>query len=356
MTAAQPVDPIYFGKLALINSLNPANFRQLLQSTVVEELAAGQVLFRQGDTDKYAIYLLNGGVTLSTTNSSVTRDIVGGSDASLYALSNLRPRLYTATAKTPIQFIRLDNLLLDKMITWDQVSGLEVTELDSDPDDSVWMMKLLHTPVFLKLPAAHIQTLFERFEEVPMKTGQIVVKQGAPGDYFYILKSGRCRVVQKDSTTTNSVAVADLEAGDGFGEEALLSNAPRNATVAAITAGSLMRLAKHDFDPLLKEPLLQRVTQAEAVSLVAAGAQLLDVRLENEYKKAHLHGSINIPLIRLRTAVAQLDKNRKYVAYCDTGNRSAVAAYLLVERGFDSYLLSDGIIALLQASAERAPH
>lgn len=356
MTTAQPVDPQFLGKLVPVNSLNPENFRQLLHSTVVEERPAGEVLFHQGDTDHFAIYLMTGEVVLGARNTSMTRSVVGGSDTALYALSNLRPRQYTAIARTPIQFIRLNNILLDKMITWDQVSGLEVTELDSDPSDSVWMMKLLQTPIFLKLPAAHIQTLLERFEEVPMKTGQIIVKQGAPGDYFYIVKAGRCRVVQKADATAASAVVADLEAGDGFGEDALVSDAPRNATVAALTPGALMRLVKSDFDPLLKEPLLQRVTQSEAVYLVADGAQLLDVRLENEYSKAHLHDSINIPLIRLRAAAAQLDKRRKVVAYCDTGRRSAAAAYLLAERGFDSYMMSDGIVALLQASVERGLH
>lgn len=189
-----------------------------------------------------------------------------------------------------------------------------------------------------------------------MKTGQIVIKQGAPGDYFYMIKTGRCRVVQKSEPDAASAVVADLEAGDAFGEDALVSDAPRNATVAALTPGALMRLAKHDFDPLLKEPLLQRVTQADAVSLVTAGAQLIDVRTENEYRTAHLHGSINIPLIRLRAAAAELDKGRKFVAYCNTGNRSAAAAYLLAERGFDSYVMSDGIDALLQASVERGLH
>lgn len=356
MTAPQPVDPTFLGKLVPVNSLNPENFRQLQRSTVVEQLPAGTVLFQQGDTDHYAVYLMTGEVTLSARHTSITRSVVGGSDAALYALSNLRPRQYTATAKTPIQFIRLNNILLDKMITWDQVSGLEVTELDSDPGDSVWMMKLLHTPIFLKLPAAHIQKLFERFEEVPMKTGQIVIKQGAPGDYFYMIKAGRCRVVQKAEANAASAVVADLEAGDAFGEDALVSDAPRNATVAALTPGALMRLAKCDFDPLLKEPLLQRVTQADAVSLVKAGAQLIDVRTENEYRMAHLHGSINIPLIRLRAAATEFDKNRKFVAYCNTGNRSAAAAYLLAERGFDSYVMSDGIAALLQASVERGLH
>jgi CRP-like cAMP-binding protein len=356
MTDRQPIDPGLFSKLVPVNSLNPENFQALARITRVEELPAGGVLFREDDTDDSAVYLLTGEVTVSSSKTSITRAIVGGSDTALYALSNLRPRQYTATARTPIQFIRLDNTLLDKMITWDQASGIEVTEFGQADGDSAWMLKLLQTPVFLRLPSANINALFERFEEVPMKTGQIIVKQGDKGDYFYIIKAGRCRVVQKPGAAAPGAVVADLTVGDGFGEDALLSDAPRNATVAALTAGSLMRLAKRDFDPLLKEPMLQRLTQAEAAALVAAGALLIDVRLENEYKKVNLRGSVNIPLVQLRARAEQLDKNRKIVTYCDTGNRSAAAAFLLEERGFDAYVLADGIQALREISVADGLH
>jgi len=356
MTDRQPIDPGLFSKLIPVNSLNPENFRALARITRVEQLPAGGVLFREGDIDNHAVYLLTGEVTVSSSKTSMARTIVGASDNALYALSNLRPRQYTATASTPIQFIRLDNTLLDKMITWDQASGIEVTEFGNAEGDAAWMLKLLQTPVFLKLPSANINALFDRFEEVPMKTGQIVIKQGDKGEYFYIIKTGRCRVVQKSGAAAPGAVVADLDVGDGFGEDALLSDAPRNATVAALTPGSLMRLAKSDFDPLLKEPLLQRVTQAEAASLVAAGALLIDVRLENEYKKVNLRGSVNIPLIQLRARSEKFEVNRKIVTYCDTGNRSAAAAYLLAERGFDAYVLADGIQALLEVSVANGLH
>ncbi|MBI5611702.1 MAG: cyclic nucleotide-binding domain-containing protein [Gammaproteobacteria bacterium] len=356
MTDRQPIDPGLFSRLIPVNSLNPENFQALARITRVEELPAGGVLFREGDTDNHALYLLTGEVTVSSDKSSITRAIVGGSDNALYALSNLRPRQYTATARTPIQFIRLDNSLLDKMITWDQATGIEVTEFGLADGDTAWMLKLLQTPVFLRLPSANINALFERFEELPMKTGQIVIKQGDKGDYFYVIKSGRCRVVQKPGAAAPGVVVADLAVGDGFGEDALLSDAPRNATVAALTAGSLMRLAKRDFDPLLKEPLLQRLTQVEAAALVAAGALLIDVRLENEYKRLSLRGSVNIPLVQLRARAESLDKNRKIVTYCDTGNRSAAAAFLLEERGFDAYVLADGVQALREVSVADGLH
>ena len=66
-----------------------------------------------------------------------------------------------------------------------------------------------------------------------------------------------------------------------------------------LTDGTLMRLSKDDFDTLLKEPLMKTVTFDEAKEMVAKGAQLLDVRLPNEFEKWNIKGSINMPLYYL---------------------------------------------------------
>jgi rhodanese-related sulfurtransferase len=57
--------------------------------------------------------------------------------------------------------------------------------------------------------------------------------------------------------------------------------------------------------------------------------------------------SINVPLYILRLKMGSLDPAKKYVVYCDNGQRSASAAFLLNERGFDVYLLEGGLIAQL---------
>jgi rhodanese-related sulfurtransferase len=107
-----------------------------------------------------------------------------------------------------------------------------------------------------------------------------------------------------------------------------------------------MRMAKEDFVELLKAPVLHTVGFAKAQEMVKHGAILLDVRLESEHKNAHLQGSINIPLYLLRIKARQLDKNKRYIVYCDTGRRSSSAAYLLNERGYDALYLEGGLRGL----------
>jgi CRP-like cAMP-binding protein len=70
------------------------------------------------------------------------------------------------------------------------------------------------------------------------------------------------------------VQLAELKEGDAFGEEALVADTVRNATVVMNTDGMLLRLSKQDFNDLLRAPLLQKVTGDEAERRIAAGAHL----------------------------------------------------------------------------------
>jgi CRP-like cAMP-binding protein len=335
--------------LVPITSLGTDSLQKLAAKTSVESIDSGERLFEEGDSDPYAVYLLDGQVTLSSKKGA-KRTVTGGSEEARYALSHLKPRQYRGTADTEVRIARVDSTLLDRLITLEQsaqANGIEVVEFDGS-DDSDWMMSLLRNEAFAQLPPANINALFQRLEPVEVKAGQIVIKQGEPGDYYYLIKNGRASIARK--AKDGKVAMLnELSHGQGFGEEALLSGAPRNATVIMRTAGTLMRLSKNDFDELLKEPLVHWVGEAEARSLIQAGAGLLDVRLEDEYARGSFKGSTNIPLYQLRTKAASLDPKRKYILVCDSGKRSCTAAFLLTQRGFDVYVLRGGLATLGRA-------
>ena len=328
-----------------INSLTTANFEELAAKTPIERLAPGQVLFKQGDVDNQAIYLLAGEVEMSTTGSGIKREIGAGTDQARYALAQLKPRQYTVVAKTEAAIARVDSVLLDRLLTMEQMAGYEVTEYDG-AEDGEWMLRMLRSPLFEKLPPANINALFARMESMEVKAGQAVIKQGDPGDYYYIIKSGRANVSRKSDKSGKVVILGELGEGAGFGEEALLSSAPRNATVVMAADGVLMRLAKDEFNGLMKEPMVRWVTEAEVRALVHAGAGLVDVRLEDEFRAGTIKGGVNIPLYMLRLKAASLDPKRKYIVYCQTGSRSCAAAFLLSQKGYDVYALNGGLNAL----------
>ena len=212
-------------------------------------------------------------------------------------------------------------------------------------DNSDWMTQLLQHDIFHKIPPANIQTIFQRIQSVPVKKDDIIIKQGDQGDFYYMIKSGRCRILSNAKETGNKeIQIAEIKAGNGFGEDALISDTPRNATVIMNTDGVLMRLAKDDFVELLKEPVLKSVNYSDAVSMVENGAIWLDVRLLSEHHNHKIPGSMNIPLFLLRLNADKLSHEHKYIVYCDTGSRSSSATYILDEHGYDAYLLEGGLL------------
>ena len=107
------------------SALSTENFQDLAGKVYVEDLQAGKVVFEEGDTDKQSVYLLDGQVDVSSS-SQQTFVISSGTDISKHPLVNQQPRKHTVTAKVDSKLIRINSELLDILLTWDQLSGIEV--------------------------------------------------------------------------------------------------------------------------------------------------------------------------------------------------------------------------------------
>jgi len=272
--------------------------------------------------------------------------IRAGSPEARYPLLPQLPRKATARVIEPIEYLAIDSELLDMMITWDQTGTYEVAELQAQMSNTGaddWMTTLLQTRAFHRIPPSNIQAIFMRMQRISCRAGETVIQQGAEGDYFYAIVSGKCVVTRETPLNRGGLKLAELGVGDTFGEEALISEAKRNATVTMLTDGVLMRLNKQDFRSLMNEPLVQWVTYPQAREIVAEGGRWLDVRLPSEHKNLAIEGSINVPLYFIRMKISTLDRSIKYVLYCDTGRRSSAASFILVERGFNVYVLRGGL-------------
>ena len=310
----------------------------------VRELSPGQVLFKEGDTEKRTIYVVSGVLEL-IDHGAVVETVEGGSEIARNPVVPVYPRMVSAKARDRVQFISIDSDLLDVMLTWDQTGTYEVSELQDKAGDGGedWMTMLLQTKAFHKIPPANIQAIFMRMQQINYRAGDVILKQGAEGDYFYVLTRGTAIVTRETPLSKDGIKLAELHVGDTFGEEALISEAKRNATVTMQTDGAVMRLGKDDFKRLLNEPMLEWVDYAEAQQLIANGGKWLDVRLPSEFENQHLDGAINIPLYFIRLKIGTLDPDTQYIVCCDTGRRSSAGAYILSERGYNAKVLRGGI-------------
>jgi CRP-like cAMP-binding protein len=338
-------------RLIPINSLGPDNLREIANKTDIQTVAGGRYLFKKGDVDKKHIYLLSGKIELLDDKEQV-KIIEGGKESALHPVAHILPRKVSARAMDTCSFISLDSNLLDIMMTWNQTGTYHVEVLDEESDgvssgEDDWMTQLLHTKAFHKVPPANIQAIFMRMQQVECKAGDVIIQQGEEGEHFYIIKSGRALVTRATPSNPKGIKLAELGPGDSFGEEALISESRRNATITMLCKSNLVRLAKSDFISLLNEPLQNHIDFDSALARVKTGeAEWLDVRLPSEFKISHIKGSNNSPLISMRLKIKTLDKKKQHILCCDTGRRSSAAAYVLGEHGIDCIVLENGIQAV----------
>ncbi|MCH9827714.1 MAG: cyclic nucleotide-binding domain-containing protein [Gammaproteobacteria bacterium] len=344
MTDDSAVDPRLFQDLVPLGSLKPERQRDLARKAHLQSLAPEEFLFRRGDAADEALYLLEGELVLQDDQGRPLNAILAGQIAARHRIAHQSPRALSARCRTACRVLRVDAGLLDVMLAWDQTGTFEVQELDSRSGDSGdWMGRLLQMKSFQRVPPANLQAMFMRLQEVSAQPGEVIVKQGAEGDYFYVIVEGRC-LVTREPPSGKAVRLAELESGNVFGEEALIADETRNATITALTPCRLMRLAKQDFRTLLDEPLSRRIDRNAAQARVDAGeAVWLDVRLPSEFQADSLPGSINLPLYMLRPRIGMLKTETTYVVVCDSGRRSSVAGFVLTQKGFDAYVLDGGL-------------
>src|SRR5258708_38237742 len=287
---------------APLDGLKRENLAALAKKVTVRTMSAGRTLFKEGDTDKRTIWLVGGLIEIREGDRTIAM-LRGGTPEARNPLYPKTPRTVTARATEEISYLSIDSELLDVMITWDQTGSYEVSERQAQRDgtgDDDWMTTLLQTKAFHRIPPANIQAIFMRLQRTPFRAGEVVIKQGDEGDYFYVIVNGKCVVTRETPLSREGIKLAELGVGDSFGEEALIAEAKRNATITMLTEGVLMRLNKADFRELMNAPLLQSVSPAEALAIIGRGGRWLDVRLPSEHQTLAIEGTLNVPLYLIR--------------------------------------------------------
>lgn len=209
--------------------------------------------------------------------------------------------------------------------------------------------KIQQSDLFKDLPVENIEEMLRQMETVAVSGGDAIIKQGDEGDYYYLLVEGLAEVRRKGDEDAEAKVVAELDEPKGFGEEALISNAKRNATIMMKTDGVVMRFSKDAFSDYVKEPILDWYSAAQAQKEIGAGAKWLDLR-DEEAAQQHLPGAIEIPIDDVREQAAEkLEKEKLYICYCDNGRISSSGAFVLKQMGYNAGVLRGGLQSLKRA-------
>ena len=317
----------------------------------VQHVLAGEPIFAKESADKRSLFLLSGQVRLEGQKHS--QDISSGvHEESLHELLGLDVDCQRVIALEDSVLLRLEAGYLSRILAWHQMIQDAVLELDDEAVDQQWLEKLLANPVFNQVPANNIREMLNRMQLLNVTAGSVVIRQGDAADACYFIRQGRAEVIRTSVDREHVLAL--LQEGDCFGEEALLSEQPRNASVKMIENGRLLMLARSDFIELLKEPVVAQCPFEQARRrVIEAVAQWLDVRREDEYEHAHAHSSLHMPLDVLRLKSRLLNRNTQYVCYCNDGSRSQSAVFLLTQLGFKACMLLGGTDALPAVEREQ---
>lgn len=335
-------------RLEPIHALTPERQKELAGICSLEYHDMGSDPLRGLNQSGQSVYLLRGELRVRLPGGC-GRLMVGGCDEANWPLGQKMAMPESSKAITPVYILRIDNDLLDILMTWDQLSTAAALPEESKSPERAWRsladifrMRTLVGGAMAQLSQDRINELVKRFERIKVKRDQVILREGEQGDYYYVIEAGRCDVTRRVSGA--ELRVAELKTGDAFGAEALVTGEPRNGTVTMRTDGALWRLLKPDFVEYMQKPLLHAIDRGEAEQKVAEGRALwIDVRYPAEFGQDGLPGALNIPLNEIRGAFGILDKNKEYVVYCQSGRRSLSATFLLAQYGLSAFWLEGGL-------------
>ena len=113
------------------------------------------------------------------------------------------------------------------------------------PRSSATNHELARIGLLASLPGETLAELGKRMEREELAPGTVVVREGEPGDRFYVVFAGML-------SASNEVGRSMLRPGDYFGEVALAMDVPRTATVTAVTPAVVASCDRATFDELLR--------------------------------------------------------------------------------------------------------
>lgn len=124
-----------------------------------------------------------------------------------------------------------------------------------DGDQAAGLLRLLESfPFFSNIERDDLEEVVKSFKMKRFARNEIIIRHGDPGDNFYVVVSGKVAVINQ-----TGIAIAELGAGEVFGEMSLLSDEHASATVQAVEDSEILYVDNREFKRILQNyPLLQQ--------------------------------------------------------------------------------------------------
>lgn len=334
-----------------LGQLSPKYLSQVLKKSRVLTFDAGETVFEKDHSLKDLYYLLKGKLKVKTGLLS-SESLDAKSSICLNAINSSIPRSKSVKASESGHMLLIDRELLDRALGWTLAEQEKLAQEENnaieekspldgpgefDEEHFTWITSLMEFPLFFNLPPSNMELLLTKFEKVSVKAGDKVIKEGDDGDYFYLLMKGCARVIIGNDESRP----IRLNKGSYFGEEALISDTVRSATIIMDEDGVLARLDKQSFQSLLNDPLVKHLTRDQYKHEIESNtkSELLDIRSIEEFEHIPLPTCLHIPLTDLRQELHELDKSKTYYLTEEGGYRSDIAAHILCQNSFKAKVI-----------------
>lgn len=337
------LSPQDLSRYAYFSGLSEAALKELAANLEEVSLSADTPIIRESTPADYFYFLKDGEVEITKRtrfgqNAKLTT-LHGGTAFGEMALLSCSHRTCSVTTKTDAQLYRLSKQAFEDTVM------AETTFRDKLLRRTACYNAFNRMKTCQSLALIEPEKLFvlaEKMQEMSCNPGDDIIIEGDRGDTYFIIKSGKVEVLKKQDETHQQL-ISTLKEGECFGEEALIRDQRRNATVRALTATTLLTLSKRDFDMTLKTSFLDYAFPEDIPLDNLTDFVFIDARIRPEYEEEHIEGAINIPLEELRQKYFELDPSQQYLTYCTNDSRGMVAAFLLSTQGFNAKNLRGGL-------------
>ena len=324
--------------LSPFSALSDADFTKIAARGEIKHQPAGALIFKRFSHDADSHWLLTG--RLNLVNDAFENRAFTETDSQTYgAVDDFQPHTVSAVCEEPCAVFTLPKSVQGEIETLLEAAA---STAENSLSTGNWMERLLSTPLFEFIPPTNIQALFKRFKTRQVTSGEIIIKQGDPGDFFYMIKTGAVSVHVEMNGKVNQVA--KLTAGQSFGQDALVSDLPRNATVMATAPCELGMLTEADFEDLLLNPVIEVITPAEieeSVRVHGTQVQILNLYQPDEPQPEAIEDELAIPFMALRNHIHELSTEIVYAVRGPASPKiNLLGAYLLNEAGHTAYVLA----------------
>ncbi|MFN2239023.1 MAG: cyclic nucleotide-binding domain-containing protein [Thermoanaerobaculia bacterium] len=256
-------------KIPLFGAAADEQIREMLLSTEVRDYADGETIIRQNDYTNEFLVIGSGRVEIRVRSEQgderKVTELTAGNFFGEMSLISGRRRTATAIAVGRTRILEIPRKAMLKLLrTAPRAEALV---------DQAFLIRAIQGYLFPGVPTSQLGELVARATVEVLPKDHVVFSEGDPGDAFFLIRNGMVKIAKKSGD--KEIVLSYLVAGNFFGETALLSDAPRTATVSTIFPSELIRLDKSDFDrflalhPTLREQPLKKLEERRIGALIA---------------------------------------------------------------------------------------